>query len=148
MVNASQKEPTVASISFSDLINALPEEPAEFTAGTYRMGVNYVKPSYSKAGNFMYVVGLQSLEGPTKDRMVKYHVVLSPENPTSIKFFLEKLADLGVTQSYLASEPSTDDVAGTITRVGALNVTLKMREYDGREVPDVVKVKRPLQPQV
>lgn len=144
------KEPTVASINFGDLMAATEDlaEPAEFQPGVYPMVVGYCRPTFSKNGNFMYVVQLASAEGPTKNRTVKYHIVLNPENPTSIKFFLDKLKDLGVDEKFLASEPDENEVAGKICRAGRLNVTLKLRPYEDRMVPDVVRVRRPLQPQV
>ena len=140
----------MASMNFGDLLEATRDmaEPAEFQAGVYHMVVGYCRPTYSKNGNFMYVVQLVSAEGPTKDRSVKYHIVLNKENPTSIKFFLDKLKDLGVDEKFLAGEPDENEVAGKICRVGHLNVTLKLRPYEDRMVPDVVRVRRPLQPQV
>lgn len=136
------------SVDFGALLTLTPEETAQteqllpFQDGTYTMSVSWCLHTTSKAGNFMYVMELQVTEGLYKDRSVKYYVALNRNKSFSVKAFYADLDALGVTRQYLTTIPTKDEVAAQITRAGELRVQLKTKQYEGRQVADVVSVKR------
>lgn len=131
------------SFNFSDIVTAAGDaDELAFEPGTYRMRVESAKWGVTSTEKDKLVLALRCTDGPKEGTYHTWNMVISPDSPKALAFFLSRMAELGCSSEFLNSNPAPDAVLARLVGPQEYLVTLKKSFWNGRAQLDVSGIKK------
>lgn len=115
----------------------------DWPADTYKMSIDGASWDKTKTGKDRLKIRMICAAGPKTGKFLFWDLVMTPDNPKAIKFFIDRLASVGVSAEYLAAAPSQEQIVDFIRSSGDdFMVTVEVGEFNGQPTTEVRKVVR------
>lgn len=98
------------------------------------------RASLTKNEKDIFFLRFKVVSGEGEGLLIETELVFSPESPSAIQFFFQRMATLGADKDFFATDPKPGEICGKIMTDRTYRVRIRLREFNGRVKTDIVRI--------